>query len=178
MNTKSLAIISTLFFISIGHQAHAQNGRHVDFAHVTQVTPIYQTIEHRIPQQRCWTETVAQQHPQRRSAAGTIVGGVIGGVIGNEVGRGSDNKRIGAVVGSLLGMSIGNDISRSRHHHSNNVIYKDIERCEVNNRIETEQVLKGYNVTYKYQGKTFNAQTDEHPGKKIKVVVSVQPVKR
>lgn len=178
MNTHYLVILSAIVMMSITNTSMAQKGRHIDYAHVTQVTPIYQTIERRIPQERCHIETVAQRPHHRKSATGAIVGGVIGGVIGNEVGRGSDNKRLGAVVGSLLGMSIGNDVSQSRNNHSRHVTYRDVERCEISNRIETEQIVSGYNVRYRYQGKEFTAQTDEHPGKKIKIVVSVQPVNR
>lgn len=153
---------------------------HTDVAKVTNVEPIYDSIQHRIPQESCWIETVREERPQHRrgSAAPTIIGGIIGGVIGNEVGRGGDNKKIGSVVGSMLGMSIAKDIQR-RHQRDNGsyeVNYRDVERCETTYKVQNEQVLQGYNVSYRYHGREYSTFMQEHPGDKIRVAVNVRPV--
>lgn len=183
MNKAYTAIATAIIFSTLAsHHAWADNNRHTDFANVTHVAPIYKTIKQSVPQERCWVETVREEHqPHRRnSATGTIIGGVVGGVIGNEVGRGRSNKRIGAVVGSLLGISIANDIAHANRSHTsqnNQASYRDITRCEVTEHIETKRITDGYNVSYNYQGSSYTTRMDTHPGKRIKVIVNVQPVK-
>lgn len=156
--------------------AAADSHRNVDYAQVTDVVPIYQTVTRRVPQQECWTETVRVERSRPSSATGTIVGGVIGGAIGNAVGHGRSNKKVGTVVGSILGMSVGHDISQRHNAQYNNASYEDFERCETTYTNETEERLDGYDVTYKYHGQTFHTRTQNHPGKRIKVAVQVRPL--
>ncbi len=169
----------TTAFIALAPLSHAETNRFVDYAKVTSVTPRYQTFEHRIPEEQCWTETVRRDvRPQRRSATGTIVGGIIGGAIGHAVGHRRSNKKVGAVVGSVLGASIGSDISnkhRSQSHHGS--VYEEVERCEMHYSVQTEERLTGYDITYQYRGETYSTRTDEHPGKRMKIAVSISPVR-
>lgn len=183
MNKTYIAIATSIMFSTIASShVWADNNRHTDFANVTHVAPIYKTIKQSVPQERCWVESVREEHrPHRNNATtSTIIGGVVGGVIGNEVGHGRGNKRIGAVVGSLLGMSIANDIAHANSSHTsqnNRVSYHDVRRCEVTEHIETKRIVDGYNVSYNYQGGSYTTRMDTHPGKRIKVMVNVQPVK-
>lgn len=180
---KKLLTTSTIFATIISMNSLASSAaQHKDLAKVTLVKPVYQTIEHRIPKEHCWVETVRESVPARhRKQSGTpaLVGGIIGGVIGNEVGRGGDNKKIGAVVGSILGMSIAKDIHRQAHASRDNrdsYHYRDVERCEVSHRIETEQVLKGYDVEYRYNDRRYHTFMRQHPGEKLRVAVEVRPL--
>lgn len=174
--TLGITAVSGLISVS----THAAPKRHTDVARVTHVQPIYQTVEHRVPRESCWTETVREEQPSHRQRSGTpaLIGGIIGGVIGNEVGRGGDNKKIGAVVGSILGMSVAKDIQKKHRQESNgyDVSYRDVERCETSYDIETEQIVDGYNVNYRYQGRDYTTFMNEHPGKKIRVAVNVRPI--
>ncbi|WP_216825077.1 glycine zipper 2TM domain-containing protein [Agarilytica rhodophyticola] len=165
--------------LSVSAFSAADNHRFYDYAKVKDVTPIYKTYKHRVPEESCWVETVQTEHrrPRHNSATSTIVGGIIGGAIGHAVGHKKSNKRVGAVVGSALGASIGHDIGRrSRGADRYDVSYEDVERCEVSYHTETQERLTGYDVTYKYRGKTYSTFMEEHPGKRIKVSVNVQPV--
>ena len=176
---KELALVtSTALAVSISAASIADSNRFVDYARVVSADPIYKTYEHRIPRESCWIEQVREERPRHRSATSTIVGGIIGGAIGNAVGAGDDNKKVGAVVGSILGMSIGHDIGRHHAHHHKNyrVGYKEVERCEVKYEIEREEKLSGYDVKYHYRGETYQTRMNQHPGKRIKVAVHVQPL--
>lgn len=174
--------LCALILALVGQTALAGKGSFVDVAHVTKATPIYTTIERRVPERECWVEQVREEAPRHRrnTATGTIVGGIIGGAIGNAVGAGSENKKVGAVVGTILGMSVGNDISRAHNRRYpagyNEVSYRDVERCEVRHRIETEQELVGYDVTYRYKGRTYTTQMDHNPGRQLKVAVNIRPL--
>jgi uncharacterized protein YcfJ len=48
-------------------------------------------------------------------------------------------------------------------------------RCEVTQQTSYEEELVGYDVTYRYQGRIFTTRTQEHPGKRIPVLVDVRP---
>lgn len=149
-----------------------------DYAKVTQVTPVYKTFEHRIPEEVCYVERVRVEthHRNHDSATGTLVGGLIGGAIGHSVGHGSKNKKIGTVIGTVLGASIGSDVSREqsgRNHKS--VRYENIEKCDIEYRTEVEERLLGYDVDYQYRGESYATRMREHPGKQIRVNVSVTP---
>lgn len=160
--------------------SQAKDYRQYDYARVQQVTPIYRTIERRVPVENCWVERVRNERYRggHDSATGTLVGGVIGGAIGHAVGHGKSNKKLGAVVGSVLGASVGHDISRRRSEPGyTEVSYDDVERCEVTYRREVQQVADGYDVLYRYRGRTYNTHTDYHPGKRIKVDVRVRPAR-
>lgn len=154
----------------------------VDYAEVQDVRPIYRIVEHQVPQRSCWSEDVRVERPYQHSTANhsatsTLLGGVIGGAIGHAVGRGHDNKKIGTAVGTVLGMSIGHDVGhKNRTTSYRETGYENIERCETSYRRETEEQLIGYDVTYRYRGETFRSRTQRHPGERIKVAVSVNPI--
>lgn len=170
----SLALGAFALSVQAGHK------RHIDFARVTDVNPIYDTVEHRVPRQSCWMESVREQprRDHRRSSTGTIVGGIIGGALGNAVGHRKRNKQVGAVVGTLLGASIGRDVSRhhGRHLGYDRVSYNQVERCETTHTVETQQKIVGYDVDYRYRGQHYSTKMPRHPGKKIRVAVQVSPL--
>ncbi len=190
--TITITTVSTLLLASFSAaQGYEDDIRRIDYAKVISAEPVYQTVERRVPVENCWTEQQRQETPvyysaqsgkPRRSATGTLLGAVIGGGIGNAVGAGEENKKVGTVVGAILGATIGNDVSRrraSRHETQvsrTEVSYRDVQRCEVQDRIETERVAAGYRVSYRYHGQTYHTRTENHPGDRLKVAVSIEPV--
>ncbi|WP_018015882.1 glycine zipper 2TM domain-containing protein [Teredinibacter turnerae] len=153
----------------------------IDYAQVTHVTPIYKVVEHRQPVQNCWNERVRESAPRRgyqasadARAVGTLVGGIVGGSIGHAVGRGDDNKRIGTVVGAVMGAAIGNEVAHTAHMQQ--VRYRNVERCEVQQQVQKQRVIDGYDVTYRYHGQQYHTRTRNHPGKRIKVALTVRPL--
>ncbi|GGK63621.1 glycine zipper 2TM domain-containing protein [Amphritea balenae] len=160
-----------------GSRNHRDNA-HRDYAKVTRVDPIVVQSERRIPRRECWDEEVRYETPrhQRKSYTAPILGGIIGGALGNELGAGGDNKKVGAVVGAVLGASIGNDLKQNRSQYDNRVHYRTETRCSVEHDVEYYERVTGYNVTYRYQGRTYHTQMDRHPGKRIRVRVNVVPV--
>lgn len=147
-----------------------------DFARVLSSRPIYRTIEDRVPQERCWNETVREEtRSEGTSPAGAIVGGVVGGALGHAVGHGSSNKKIGTAVGVVLGATVGNQVARDRAQHEE-VSYRDRERCQTSHAIERRQEIVGYDVDYQYLGRTFSTRMDHNPGNRIRVAVRVEPL--
>lgn len=181
-------LLSTIFSLGLALPFNALAGPHgerqhfEDYGRVEHVEPVYKYFEHRIPHETCWNDTVRVDRPRQShhdSTTSTLVGGVIGGAIGHAVGHGKSNKKLGAVVGSVIGMSVGRDIGerkQEKHRHHDTPIYKEVERCDVRYTTKRDERLVGYDVTYKYKGERYTTFMQEHPGKRIRLAVSVQPV--
>lgn len=156
---------------------HSGEQQRIDVARVTHVEPVYQTVTHRIPERSCWNETrYESSRSEHRSHTPTILGTIIGGAIGNEVGHNKTNKKVGTVVGAVLGASIANDWQYKQGANRGHSYPVTEEVCEINQRVEHEQQVVGYNVSYKYQGQNYHTRMNHHPGKNLKVAVSVTPV--
>ena len=80
------------------------------------------------------------------------------------------------MVGGLLGYSIGKDVARHKRHHEGAVRYRQEKVCEVFYDRREEQQLTGYDVTYAYAGRTYQAVLDEHPGDTLRVKVRIRPI--
>lgn len=201
MKNNSLAVFGTVVALTLGAgvQNAAAEYRHgdayTDFARVTDVSPIFETVVKSVPVEQCWSERVPvrhadyghrRHHKSHHSATPTLIGAIIGGAIGNELGSKKRNKQIGVAVGGLLGASIGRDIGRERAqerrgdyestHGDYDREYQLVERCDVNHETYEEKEVVGYNVSYRYKGRAYETVTDTDPGDKLKVRVAVTPL--
>ena len=149
-------------------------GAEYDWAAVTGVSPVYETVTVIEPYEECRNERVAYVNG-RGSATPPILGAIIGGALGNAVGHKKRNKQVGTVVGALLGGSIGADIARSNRTHRP-VSHRTHRRCEVVEQARQEERLTGYDVTYEYGGTTYRTRMRQHPGDSLRVRVRVTPV--
>ncbi len=148
-----------------------------DRAPVVAVEPVYEIVTHAVPREQCYEQNVAYREPtQRRSFTGPIVGAIIGGAIGNALGHHKHNKQVGVVVGALLGGSIGADVARRNRYRDAPVSYRTEEVCNVVQDIREEERLAGYDVTYRYGGRTYTTRMQRHPGDSVRVRVRVTPV--
>jgi uncharacterized protein YcfJ len=150
----------------------------IDYARVTRVEPIYETIPYRSPRQECWTESVPvrsyEPSYEPRSHTVPILGAIIGGAIGNAVGHNHTNKIVGTVAGVALGASVGRDIS-ARDGGRERIAYNDERVCEtVADRAYRQEVV-AYRVYYRYHGRDFVREMDYDPGPRLKVHVNVEP---
>ncbi len=147
----------------------------VDEAKVISANPIYDTVRVNDPETRCWNEKVYHRRPASRndSYTPTIAGAILGGAVGHQFGKG-DGKDVMTVAGMLLGGSIGNDLGNKPVHGGR---YATTERrCEtVDNYRETRELV-GYNVNYKYRGKSYWTETVSDPGKYLKLRVNITPM--
>jgi uncharacterized protein YcfJ len=161
---------------SVGAVQYASAGydQTEDFARVLNSRPIYRSVEERVPQQHCWTESVREES-HGNSPAGAIVGGVVGGALGHAVGHGSGNKKIGTALGVVLGATVGNEVSKNRAE-ADDGSYRERERCQDSSRTEHHEEIIGYDVDYQYQGRTYSTRMDHQPGSRIRVAVRVEPL--
>ncbi len=152
-----------------------------DEAEVVDVEPVREHVRHVTPREECRLErapTRAEQRPNTRSNTAPIVGAVIGGAIGNAVGHNKRNKQVGAVVGAALGGSIGADIARARDrsHGRRGHAWERREVCRTVEDISLEEEVVGYDVTYRYGGRTHTARMSRDPGDSVRVRVRVAPI--
>ena len=133
----------------------------------------------------------AHRNYERHSTGGTVVGSLIGGVIGNQIARGSNRgTRAGATIaGAIIGGAVANEsrgnVIRHRNPPARHVqrgapIYEtvEVERCNQVSESRLEQRIQHYDVTYRYQGRTYTTRTNRDPGRRIELQVSVAPARQ
>lgn len=170
MNTPSLSL--TLIATLLAASSSARAERHYDdemtvHAPVVASVPVYETINE--PRQRCWIETTGYETQTLRSApnpGGAIIGAIAGGLIGSTVGKGN-GKIAAAAVGAATGAVVGDRwnggvVTESRP--------TQIERCSSEDNYR--QVLVGYDVRYRFDGREFSARLPYEPGDFLTLNVS------
>lgn len=100
-----------------------------------------------------------------RSATGSIVGGIAGALLGSQVGGGSGNKAATA-AGGVAGVLIGDRIANPDQPRS-----EQVERCR--DVDSYRDVIKGYTVTYRYNGREATTTLPYQPGDTVRVGVSL-----
>lgn len=100
-----------------------------------------------------------------RSATGAVVGGVAGAVLGSQVGGGT-GKKVATAAGGIAGAVIGDRVANPDQPRT-----EQVERCR--DVESSREVLKGYNVTYRYNGQDITTTLPYQPGSTIRVGVSV-----
>lgn len=148
-----------------------------DYARVTDVQPIYRTVEVNHPRRECWDEEVVRRpisSHEDKTALGMIVGGALGGALGHNLHHSDTAKLAGAVIGSAIGYDATRD---SRHRPRDDYGRRDYEqRCHTVREYQTESRIDGYRVSYRYQGNHYTTRMNRDPGNRVKVRVRVTPV--
>lgn len=150
----------------LGASVTAQAADFYDVGRVTQVQPMYQTVNN--PTQTC--QTVTEAVPQSKSNLGAIVGGVAGAIIGSQVGGGSGRIATGA-IGAGVGAVVGDRIDNS----DNGTVLQQRQICSQQDNYVS--VARGYTVTYTYNGRDYQTVMSNQPnvGDNIRVRVNVNP---
>ncbi|RYF00546.1 MAG: glycine zipper 2TM domain-containing protein [Oxalobacteraceae bacterium] len=147
-----------------------------DNARVLRVTPRLEQVSS--PQEECRMEIERVAPPQNagqgHSLGGAIVGGLAGGILGNQVGGGSGRTAataLGAVGGALVGDRVGGNLDNQAQYGP---VERQVQRCTVVNRVIERNA--GYDVSYTYNGRTYNTVMPNDPGTNLRVNVAITPV--
>ena len=175
-----LVMISATAIADSSHKRYKNHSRNMayDFARVVDVRPIYREVEVSSPVRECWDEPVIQTHRStgHKSASGMAVGGILGGVIGHQIGKGN-GKKLATAVGTIIGAQIGHDAVNGNVQTQPQTSYTEYQQhCAVRQQVSYEEVLDGYDVTYRYQGERYKIRMPYDPGKRIKVRIRIEPV--
>jgi uncharacterized protein YcfJ len=134
------------------------------FAEVLDVNPRMETVQ--TPRQVCHDEVVTHTNPPKDKyrIVGTAAGAALGGLLGNQFGGGNANKAITA-AGVIAGGYAGN---KTQEKIQTGSTYTTTEqRCETVSDARQEQ--RGFDVTYRLNGKSTTVQMDHDPGSRIPV---------
>ncbi len=163
---KSRILNTTLIAALLAASGAVQAGRgHGDGfttrAKVLASTPVYETIND--PRRECWTETVGYETRSYRDGSNTgsaILGAIAGGLIGSTVGKG-DGKVAAAAVGAATGAVVGDRWNKNGTRYES--VPQQVERCRTHN--DYRQVVTGYDVLYRFQGREYETYLPYKPGK-------------
>jgi uncharacterized protein YcfJ len=145
--------------------------RFPDRARVVSSTPVYEQVNE--PRRECWTEEVRYEERVYRKdndAGPAVLGAIVGGLVGSTIGKG-DGKVAAAAVGAATGAVIG-DRWNDHDAYYTATRSRPVEHCRMVDNFR--QVVVGYDVVYRYQGKEFITRLPHEPGKWLDVNVSVQ----
>jgi uncharacterized protein YcfJ len=149
-----------------------------DIAPVVASTPIFEHVN--APKQECWNEQVTTQtQGSGGSPLGAIVGSIAGGVIGHQIGSGRGNAvatGVGAVTGAVIGDKVdpnGGVLGGSANAQTREQV---VQRCRTVDN--WQEIVRGYNVTYRYNGRDVTVRLPYDPGPNVRVAVSVIPPDR
>lgn len=131
----------------------------VETAQVVSATPIIERVAD--SRQEC---TPAPAPQKSTNYVAPILGGIVGGLLGHQVGRGSGQTAatiVGAAGGAVAGTAVANRAGAQT----------PTQNCRT---IEsTREVINGYNVVYRYNGRDVNVALPYNPGSTVKVGVGI-----
>jgi uncharacterized protein YcfJ len=141
-------------------------------ARVVDVEPLVRYVTVNRPREECWDEVVREPLRPYGVAGPTIAGGIVGAAIGRQFGSGNDRDTL-----TLLGAAAGSAVAHRRAVRNQGYATRDVavQRCEVVSNRVTEQIVDGYLVTYRLDGRNYTMQTDRHPGNFVQLAVDVRP---
>ncbi|MGQ0620160.1 MAG: glycine zipper 2TM domain-containing protein [Panacagrimonas sp.] len=169
---------------------HNRYSAATEYADVISAQPIYRDVRIEEPRRECWDErVVVRDNPREREdywfnngAAGSVVGAIAGGVAGHQFGKGR-GKHAATALGAIIGAGIGQRVALEnypRGGRDDGRGYEQVgyeERCRTVSNYRVEQRIEGYDVSYRYGGRTYRTNMPYDPGRRIPVDVNVQPVR-
>lgn len=160
---------------------YRQDSAVYDYARVLSAEPIVRYVTIETPVRECWEDTEyysVDNHRRGSDPVGsTVLGGLIGGVIGNQFGDGRGRDAM-TVLGTLVGAATGSDNARRNSYdrgYESTEYARPVKRCSTNMVSHQEERIEGFRVVYIYNGQRYATQTQDDPGKRIRIRVSVTP---
>jgi uncharacterized protein YcfJ len=162
----TFAIGSALFAGAAGaHGARYANAR------VLHVQPVYETVIVQTPVRRCYSEIVERRVSRPDVAGQTLAGAIVGAAIGRQFGDGRGRDAL-TVLGAVAGSAVANDRATRRRGVGVAIVREPVERCTTEYRRQAQRQLTGYWVDYRYRGRDYRVLSHEHPGSRIRILVS------
>ena len=177
---KILAILSAIMIVSPARAGYAVNGdTYYDKAKIISAVPVYKTISVSTPRRECRQVAMVSYGRgggQHKSATSIVVGGIAGAAAGHQFGQATYGT-VGAIAGGMLGGSVARDIQHRYivNNASRNTYPQTMTQCDTYEDFHEEQVIDGYRVEYRYNGRVYHTVTENDPGKKMRVRVSMAP---
>jgi uncharacterized protein YcfJ len=140
-------------------------------ARVVGVQPLVRYVTVDRPREQCWNEVVREPVRPFGVAGQTAAGSVVGAAIGRQFGSGNDRDTL-TVLGAIAGGAVAHRRAVVRQGYATRDVA--VQRCAIVNDRVTEEVVDGYLVTYRLDGRHYTMQTNRHPGDYVQL--AAQPV--
>ncbi len=171
MNTRTLkvSLLTAAMLVGTGTAQADYRDNNDDLlvrARVVSSIPVYESVNE--PRKECWTESSGYETRSYRSnnTGGSVIGAIAGGLLGATVGKG--NGRVAAAaVGAATGAIVGDRWNDGERHAS---YPQQVERCRTTDNVR--QVLNGYDVRYRFEGREFATRLPYDPGDWLNLKVS------
>jgi uncharacterized protein YcfJ len=152
---------------------HYRSAPAVVSARVVGVEPLVRYVTVDRPREECWDEVVRQPVRPYGVAGTTAAGSIVGAAIGRQFGSGNDRDAL-----TVLGAVAGGVVARNHALRNGAGATRDVavQRCEVVSDRVREQIVEGYVVTYRLDGRNYTMRTDRHPGDWVQLAVDPRPV--
>jgi len=177
MNKSMLtgAILGAGLALAFGGVAGYRMLKEPEFAEVTAVTPVTESIK--TPREVCEDKVVTRKRPVKdtHKVAGTVIGAVAGGLLGDAIGGGGKNTAA-KIAGAAAGGYAGN---KTQEHMQETDTYQTTERvCHTEYDVSENTI--GYTVEYRIGDQAGVVRMDHDPGEVIplqdgKLVLSRSP---
>jgi uncharacterized protein YcfJ len=147
-------------------QGHYRHAPAVVSARVVNVEPLVRYVTVNRPREQCWDEIVHEPVRRYGVAGPTVAGSIVGAAIGRQFGSGNDRDAL-----TVLGAVAGGAVAHRRAIRNGAGATRDVavQRCEVVSDRVREQIVDGYLVTYRLDGRHYTMQTDRHPGQWVQL---------
>jgi uncharacterized protein YcfJ len=156
-----------------GHAyGHYRSGPAVISARVVDVEPLVRYVTVNRPREQCWDEIVREPVRPYGVAGPTAAGTIIGAAIGRQFGSGNDRDAL-TVIGAVAGGAVAHQ--RAVRNGAGATREVAVQRCEVVNDRVSEQIVDGYLVTYRLDGRNYRMRTDRRPGDWVQLAVDARP---
>ena len=76
----------------------------------------------------------------------------------------------------MIGAVAGGAVAHQRAVRNQGTRDVTVRRCEVVHERIRDQIVDGYVVTYRLDGRNYTMQTDRHPGDWVQLAVDARPV--
>ena len=141
-------------------------------ARVVDVEPLVRYVTVNRPREECWDEIVRDPVRPYGVAGPTAAGTIIGAAIGRQFGSGNDRDTL-TVLGAVAGGVVAN--RRAVRNGAGATRDVAVQRCDVVSDRVTEQIVDGYLVTYRLDGRNYRMRTDRRPGDWVQLAVDARP---
>ena len=172
----ALMLITTGAMADHGSKQHSHGAQQggFEYGRVIDARPIYREVEVSSPVQECYEVPVYHTSGSTSRPAACSRAVLIGGIIGHQIGKRQrqENRHRGRHPGRCPDRPRRGQRS-SRPRFTQVVEYR--KHCETHHRVSYEQVVDGYDVTYKYRGKRYHVRMPYDPGKRIKLRIEFHP---
>lgn len=167
MTSKTFpSLLASAVLVSLIPATHAQT-TWVYNARAEVVSSIARVERQTVRTEQCHTESIQETAPSGHNLGGALIGGLAGGILGNQVGKGS-GRAAATGIGIVAGAAIGDRMANPETPQ-----VREVRRCVPQEVIR--EVVTGYDVTYRYQGRQYTQWMAQDPGAFVDLEISVKP---